>query len=145
MAFAVGAPRFRAAMMRLPGRTSKRTSWIAIVVVLAAALAPATTGAFSTLAGTVPGWGEICTAQGRISAPASSDQGPPSPAGHYKSHIKHCAFCVSHADSLGVPPSTALLVSVAPATHLQPAVLSAAPLPCVAWVPALPRAPPSPS
>ena len=113
-----------------------------MIAILLGALGPGTSGAISTSSGNTSGWGEICTAQGGIPAPRSSDQGPASPGGQYKNHIKHCAFCVSHADSPGVPPSAGLPVSVAPGIYLQPAVLSAAPLPCVAWVPALPRAPP---
>ncbi len=92
-------------------------SFIALVAVLFAALAPTVSHALEAKNGQPNLWQEVCSAQGikqiplngdstnrpsKVSSP-DKDQQFPNKMGM---HFEHCPYCFSHAGSLALPPSS---------------------------------------
>jgi hypothetical protein len=119
--------------------TRRFASWIAVLAVLMASLAPAISHALATDGSKA--WIEVCTAQGSkwLQGDGAPGEDPAPGAGHA---LEHCPYCKLHPNVLGVPPTppTALLAS-GPASA-APRALLAAPHTRQAWASAQPRAPP---
>jgi hypothetical protein len=126
--------------MRLHHFARVLTSWIAVLAVLMAALAPLVSHALAAQSGA--SWIDICRsgqtkwvqADGSASdkAPASGDAHP----------FEHCPYCSlhAHADALPAAPVTLSLVPSLFATI--PTAFLSAPRTPHAWLSAQPRAPP---
>jgi hypothetical protein len=114
------------------------TTWIAILVILLAALAPSVSHALNASKGA--SWVEVCTDQGsRWVQSTSEDSGSLPSATHL---MEHCPYCATQVPALGMPPAPEMrLPSIEPFTDRPPAFL-AAPRTLHAWVSAQPRAPP---
>ena len=127
--------------MRLGCTARLWSSWIAVLAVLMAALAPSVSHALNAKSGSP--WVEICSAVGAKwvqpdDAPADEI---PVPAGMHA--LEHCPYCTPHADALAIPAApSAALASATPGDE-SPLALPAAPSPPRAWLNAPPRAPPT--
>lgn len=115
-------------------------SWIAILAVLMASLAPAISQAVGAPSPT--GWAEICTSSGTklvsVDGDAADTDGLPG-AAHL---LEHCPFCSLHGATLGMPPAPAPAIVAVPMPADRPPAFLHAPRTLDAWVSAQPRAPP---
>jgi hypothetical protein len=73
-------------------------AWLAVLLVLFAALAPTVSHAIAVERGAQTL--EICTSTGAKSIPADSPTGPESAL-----HLDHCPFCLHAADRVAPPPT----------------------------------------
>lgn len=125
--------------MRVVRAHRRIISWIAVVAILLAALAPALSHALASATGAQ--WVEICTAQGSKWIQVGEDgseSGTPASA-----HVlDHCPHCTLHAPNLGLPPVQHLAQLPLPLSHEVPLAFLSAPRTLHAWVSAQPRAPP---
>lgn len=128
-------------------------SWIAILAILLNALMPTVSMALESSRGKSAAssrdWVEVCSTQGsswvRLATDGSllekTDNKPlDAPA---SAHIEHCPYCLTHAASFGLPPSSAWALPVWPL--ITDLLLQRAPLalPSVAWLAPTARAPPA--
>lgn len=123
--------------LRLVRRAS---TWIAVLAVLMAALAPAISDALGD-PNKAP-WVEVCTTQGSkwFNAQIESTGDSTPELGHT---LDHCPYCPVHANAVGIWCAP---LQAVPAPALAPSVLHAflaAPRTVHAWLSAPPRAPPS--
>jgi hypothetical protein len=121
-------------------RPRRFASWIAVLAVLMAALAPALSQAFGS--GVSSAWLEICTVEGSKwvqAGAAPADDSSPS-AEHT---LEHCPYCTLQVPHLGLPPSALASVPTPDLAHAVPLAFLAAPRRLHAWVSAQPRAPPT--
>ena len=124
------------------GHTSYRSlprwiTWIAVSVILFAALAPAVSQ-WLTSQGSQPSLfqsAEFCAVQDTTKQPSSEPQGEHAWA--------HCPFCLIHADALVPPTGLALIPALALADSLVPMLFWHAPRTLFAWAPSQARAPPT--
>lgn len=115
------------------------TSWIAILAVLVASLAPSVSHALGLNKGA--SWMEVCSAQGSKWQQTDSDESRGAPAaGHV---LEHCPYCSIHAPALGMPPAPEVAPLSLDLTDEFPLAFLAAPRTLHAWLSAQPRAPPS--
>ncbi|WP_088280507.1 DUF2946 domain-containing protein [Ideonella sp. A 288] len=121
--------------MTPPNLRHRRTSWVTLVTLVLATLAPAVSHSLSRVRAAAAPWDEVCTTRGNTHK-GFGGPGPVAPLGH------HCAFCATHGGALGPPP--ALVGSVdAPALSLALTLRAlSAPSVQAAWSSAQPRAPP---
>lgn len=124
--------------MRAVRAHRRLTSWIAVLAILLASLAPALSHALATATGT--SWVEICTTQGSKWIQAGEDGSERSPASAHV--LDHCPFCSLHAPTLGLPPATLLGQLPLQLSHEVPRAFLFAPRTLHAWLSAQPRAPP---
>lgn len=126
--------------MQLSRATRTLASWVAILAVLMAALAPAVSHALGTRSAS--SWVEICTAQGAtwVQPAALADDDSSAPAAAHT--LDHCPYCSIHADTIGVPPASSGHLPDTALAHAPPAAFLAAPRTLHAWRSAQPRGPP---
>lgn len=120
-------------------RTNRRLpGWIAVLVILLAALAPVlpqAQGLDEAMA-----WREVCSVHGARRVPVDVEDPTGAPAATHAAG--HCPCCLGHDPVLpAAPVSRFVAVVVARRIDLPPAFLSA-PRTLHAWVSARPRAPP---
>jgi hypothetical protein len=114
-------------------------SWIAVLAILMAALAPAISHALGTQG--VASWTEVCTAQGSKWVQGDSDAADGSvPAAEHA--LEHCPYCSIHSSTIGIPAAPLLDLAAADLAHATPSAFLAAPHTLHAWLSAQPRAPP---
>jgi hypothetical protein len=118
------------------------TAWIAFFAILMASLMPAISSAFTTPQGASFA-ADICTI-GSTGYKAPDTVTPRDASSKAGLHLEHCPFCLTHAGSFGLPPtsSIAMPVPVLPVLHAPvpgvPSLLLAAP-----WSTPRSRAPPA--
>jgi hypothetical protein len=126
--------------MRLHRATRILTSWIAVLAVLMAALAPSISHALESR--NASSWIEVCTSGGAKWAQpdgASNDEAPAPSDAH---PFEHCPYCSLHANAIAICAGAVSRFPVLlPASDLPIAFLPA-PRTLCAWVSAQPRAPP---
>ena len=106
-------------------------SWIALLAVVMAALAPAVSRALS--AGAAGWWAEVC------SAAANGERQPAAPDGHV---FDHCPYCALQAGAVAPPPATAG-TATPPSLAFERPLVSQSPVRVEsAWRGAPPRGPP---
>ena len=115
--------------MRLPRTSRFIASWLAVLAILMAALAPAV----SQARGGSP-WAEVC------SAADGAPRQPAAPAGHV---LDHCPYCGLHADGFAPAPAAADAGLLLPLRFERPLAFWAAPRTPHAWRGAPPRGPPT--
>jgi hypothetical protein len=124
--------------------TRRFTAWVACFAILLASLAPSISHALA--AATAPGayWTEICSAAGlksiKVESGKTSDSSSPAKHGL---HFENCPFCQTHADSLVLPPASALVPLVVSASFPLPSLFYQSPRPLFVWASAQSRAPPA--
>ena len=125
--------------MLLSQPTRRLISWLALLAVVMAALAPTMSRALGREAAAA--WVEVCTAQGSrwVALDGQGDAGS-SDAGHPG---EHCPYCSLHVPVLGTPPADAPVLVLPALVHAVPTAFLAAPRTLHAWVVAQPRAPPA--
>lgn len=113
-----------------PRGQQRAWTWVALLAIWMAALAPTVSHALARAEGAAAppaGWIEVCTASGMqwIKLDGSAPQDGEAPASVPPAHglLKHCPFCLLTADHLGLPPHPACQRcvggdSVAPAAGL---------------------------
>lgn len=111
----------------------KLASWVALLVILFAALAPAVSHAFATESTPLTLWQEICTAQGtkfvssvvtlssEQSASAQDDQSMQPHVGA----LEHCPFCTNQIAAVSLPPGNHVLFVAALNTADRPDIYQA--------------------
>lgn len=124
--------------------TRRFAAWIACFAILLAALAPSISQAVANAKQeSGSGWAEICSVAGirfvQVAADATDDDKSAGKA----MQMEHCAFCSTHAGSVGLPPSPIMPLPVASGTAIFPALYYQSPAPLFIWSTAQSRAPPA--
>ena len=120
-------------------------AWIACFAILLAALAPSISQAVANAKQeSGSGWAEICSVAGirfvQVDGAASDDGKSAGKA----MQMEHCAFCSTHAGSVGLPPASPVLpLLVANGTAIFPSLYYQSPAPLFVWSTAQSRAPPA--
>lgn len=125
--------------------TRRFAAWIACFAILLAALAPSISQAVANAKQeSGSGWAEICSVAGiRFVQVLQADDGAADETSGGKAmQMEHCAFCSTHAGSVGLPPSPVLPLPVASGTAIFPALYYQSPSPLFIWSTAQSRAPP---
>jgi hypothetical protein len=127
--------------------TRRFAAWIACFAILLAALAPSISQAVANAKQeSGSGWAEICSVAGiRFVQLVQADDGAADETSGGKAmQMEHCAFCSTHAGSVGLPPTSPLLpLPVASGTAIFPALYYQSPSPLFIWSTAQSRAPPT--
>ena len=122
--------------------TRRFAAWIACFAMLFAALAPSISHAWSLAQGEV--WTEICSVGGTKRVSVSAQHGSTTdPAKTDAAHLKHCAFCATHAGSLALPPGAGLTIALIDTQDSLPFLFFQSPHPLAIWTVAQSRAPPA--
>lgn len=124
--------------------TRRFAAWIACFAILLAALAPSIS---QTVANAKQesgsGWAEICSVAG-IRFVQVDDGAADGKSGGKAMQMEHCAFCSTHAGSVGLPPASPVLpLRLSSGTAIFPALYYQSPAPLFIWSAAQSRAPPS--
>lgn len=124
--------------------TRRFAAWIACFAILLAALAPSISQAVANAKQeSGSGWAEICSVAG-IRFVQVDDGAADGKSGGKAMQMEHCAFCSTHAGSVGLPPASPVLpLLVASDTAIFPALYYQSPAPLFIWSTAQSRAPPS--
>lgn len=117
---------------------TRLTSWIALLAIVLASIAPSLSHALSSASGS--SWVEVCTAQGSRWIDAGEDGSKPAPASAHV--LEHCPYCSLHVPTPGLPPATHFAPLPLGLSDELPLAFLAAPRTLPAWVSAQPRAPP---
>lgn len=112
-------------------------TWVTLVALVLATLAPGMARALSFAQGELAPWGQVCSVNDKLTG---KDSGTPAdPVAHL---LDHCPFCSLHSDELATPPAPPALQGVPALAHAVPLLFLQAPRPLHAWATAQPRAPP---
>ena len=124
--------------------TRRFAAWIACFAILLAALAPSVSQAVANAKQeSGSGWAEICSVAG-IRFVQVDDGGVDGKSGDKAMQMEHCAFCSTHAGSVGLPPASPVLpLLVASGTAIFPSLYYQSPAPLFIWSTAQSRAPPA--
>lgn len=123
--------------------TRRFAAWIACFAILLAALAPSISQAVANAKQeSGSGWAEICSVAG-IRFVQVDDGAADGKSEGKAMQMEHCAFCSTHAGSVGLPPSPVLPLPVASGTAIFPALYYQSPSPLFIWSTAQSRAPPA--
>jgi hypothetical protein len=126
--------------MRLHRAPRVLASWIAVLAILMAALAPAISHALGAEDGAP--WIEVCSSVGAKWVQledGSTNQAPGPGDGHA---FEHCPYCSLHANAVAIPATLLVVAWVEPVSAFLPVAFLAAPRTLFAWTSAQPRAPP---
>ena len=125
--------------------TRRFAAWIACFAILLAALAPSISQAVANAKQeSGSGWAEICSVAGIRFVQVDDDGAADGKSGGKAMQMEHCAFCSTHAGSVGLPPTNPVLpLLVASGTAIFPALYYQSPSPLFIWSTAQSRAPPS--
>jgi len=120
--------------------------WIACLAILCNLLVPSLSHALSMtgLSGKA-NLVEICSASGTKFVPfnlVDKIKSSSTPLNKDAHKAEHCQFCVTHAGSDAIPPTTTLLFAVMSGRDLFPSLFYHSPAPLFSWAQANPRAPP---
>jgi hypothetical protein len=117
-------------------------SWIALLAILMASLAPALSHAMGSAPAAT--WTEICTSSGSVLvAVAHEDAGTPASRLPGDAHaLEHCPYCSLHVDAFAMPPALPTVHEPLLLGDIVPAALPHAEAGTSAWPGAQPRAPP---
>ena len=124
--------------------TRRFAAWIACFAILLAALAPSISQAVANAKQeSGSGWAEICSVAGirfvQVDGLAADEK-----SGGKVMQMEHCAFCSTHAGSVGLPPTSPVLpLLVASGTAIFPSLYYQSPAPLFIWTTAQSRAPPA--
>lgn len=113
-------------------------SWIALVAVLMASLAPALSHA--TGRSDFANWTQVCTAAGTAPVAAGDGTVPHDPAALHG--LEHCPYCGLHVDAFPVPSAPPTVHAPMPLGDIVPAAFLHADETLGVWRSAQPRAPP---
>ena len=124
--------------------TRRFAAWIACFAILLAALAPSISQAVANAKQeSGSGWAEICSVAG-IRFVQVDDGAADGRSGGKAMQMEHCAFCSTHAGSVGLPPASPVLpLRLSSGTAIFPALYYQSPAPLFIWSAAQSRAPPS--
>jgi hypothetical protein len=125
--------------------TRRCAAWIACFAILLAALAPSISQAIANAKQqSGSGWAEICSVAGIRFVQVDDSTSDGGKSDGKAMQMEHCAFCSTHAGSVGLPPTTpVLLLPVASGTAIFPALYYQSPAPLFIWSTAQSRAPPA--
>ena len=127
--------------------TRRFAAWIACFAILLAALAPSISQAVaSAKQESGSGWAEICSVAGIrfVQLDPADDGAADGKSGGKAMQMEHCAFCSTHAGSVGLPPTSPVLpLLVASGTAIFPSLYYQSPAPLFIWFTAQSRAPPA--
>lgn len=133
---------YNARMLKLTKRTLLQT-WLAILAVLFAAVAPSISHALAAPAVSIPSslLMQICTVDGVMEMAAGADpkKSGMDPVVHA---FEHCPYCSTHAGSFALLPGAALNFAVSGGHEVFPPLYYRAPAPLFLWSSGNPRAPP---
>lgn len=126
--------------MRSSRAARSLTSWIAILAILMAALAPSISHALGAPQGA--SWIEVCSAVGAkwVQPGDASTDTAPAPADAHP--FEHCPYCSLHSDALAIPVAPVVVALAPRLSGRPPSAFLAAPRTLFAWLSAQPRAPP---
>ncbi|WP_085316148.1 DUF2946 domain-containing protein [Derxia lacustris] len=126
--------------MKFPAALRRLASWLALLAVLMAALAPTISQALAAR-DAAPQLVRVCSVDGDKWRPFAIER--KQPASHHGAHaFEHCPFCSLHADAAPLPAQPVAL-PLPLASDEAPAAFLDAPRTLHAWASAQPRAPPA--
>ena len=128
-------------------KRTKRTllhTWLAILAVLFAAVAPSISHALAAPAVSVPSalLMQICTVDGVMEMAASDTDMKKSGMDPVVHAFEHCPYCSTHAGSFALLPGATLNFAVSGGHEVFPPLYYRAPAPLFLWSSGNPRAPP---
>jgi hypothetical protein len=123
--------------MSLPRRHRQLATWVTLLALVLATLAPGMARALAVAQGDLAPWGQVCSANGN-----SSSQPAQTPADTVAHLLDHCPFCSLHSDTLDLPPSPLTVAEAQPLGHALPWLFLQAPRTLHVWASAQARAPP---
>ncbi|WP_298406590.1 DUF2946 domain-containing protein [Janthinobacterium sp.] len=125
--------------------TRRFAAWIACFAILLAALAPSISQAVANAKQeSGSGWAEICSVAGIRFVQVDEDGAADGKSGGKAMQMEHCAFCSTHAGSVGLPPASPVLpLRLSSGTAIFPALYYQSPSPLFIWSAAQSRAPPT--
>jgi hypothetical protein len=131
--------------MGMTSFTRRCAAWIACFAILLAALAPSISQAVANAKQeSGSGWAEICSVAGIRFVQVDDDGAADGKSGGKAMQMEHCAFCSTHAGSVGLPPTSPVVpLPVASGTAIFPALYYQSPSPLFIWSTAQSRAPPT--
>jgi Protein of unknown function (DUF2946) len=113
------------------------TSWMAVLAILMAALAPSISHALGAKNGA--SWTEVCSTVGSKWVQPDGSSTDPAPASGDAHLFEHCPYCSLHANAIAVPAAPVGWAQVPALSHPVPTAFLAAPRTLHAWVSAQPR------
>jgi len=117
-------------------------SWIAFFVILFGSLAPSISHALKVKSTQAASWAEICSADGMRFIHLDGQLPDSSAPSEHGLHMEDCPFCLNHAGTLGLPPSSKYAMPTADRSSMQPSLFYQSPHPLFIWAAAQSRAPP---
>jgi hypothetical protein len=125
--------------------TRRFAAWIACFAILLAALAPSISQAVANAKQeSGSGWAEICSVAGIRFVQVDEDGAADGKSGGKAMQMEHCAFCSTHAGSVGLPPASPVLpLRLSSGTAIFPVLYYQSPSPLFIWSAAQSRAPPT--
>lgn len=130
----------RIADMRLTRVSRAFASWMAMVAILMAALAPTLSQAWAAQSGSP--LLEICTANGTKWIQQSDGTTAPTQTPGEGPLSKHCPYCLSQAQAPAIPVSPLSMALLPTLPALLPTAFLQTPRPLFTWLPVQSRAPP---
>jgi hypothetical protein len=127
--------------MTLTRLTKRFTAWIACFAILMTALSPSISQALVTVTNSDAVWTEICSSSGLKQVNTDKERG--SSQDKKAIHSEHCPFCSTHANMVGLPPSSSFNLPALSRSFLHPALFYQSPRPLFVWASAQSRAPPA--
>lgn len=118
-------------------RHRQLATWVTLVALVLATLAPGIARALSFAQGELAPWGQICSVNDKLTESRSGT--PAEPSAHL---LDHCPFCSLHSDTVDLPPAPIAIADAALLGHAVPQLFLEAPRTLHAWASAQPRAPP---
>lgn len=119
-------------------------AWIACFSILLAAVAPSVSRLLAAACEQDAFWPNVCSTTGPklVSAAGHSAHHSSAPA-KKDIHFEHCPFCLTHAGSFGLPPTTTFALPLTAETSVFPPLFYQSPRPLFVWVTPQTRAPPT--
>jgi len=116
-------------------RHPRAATWLALLLLVLATLAPTVSRAMAHVQGAVAPWAQVCSTQPATGMPEGGDL-----AQHLMDHCPMCALQAGHA--MAPPPVASAVLPMLALSQAMPPLWLHAPRPLFAWASAQPRGPP---
>lgn len=118
-------------------RHRRLATWVTLLALVLATLAPGIARAVAFAQGELAPWGQICSVNDKQGS--TNDRAPADSAAQL---LDHCPFCTLHSDNLDLPPAAPAVADAPQLGHALPRLFLQAPRTLHVWASAQARAPP---